>query len=233
MGKGGHGHGGWGHGPGFGHGGFHGGGWGHGPAPFWGPRPGAVVAAAAVGVGAGCIIASHRRPARYHRYGQRVIIVAPPAGVVLQPHERMVQIQRPYGVPAGTAVEVDIEGRQYYVTIPEGVPEGGAFSAQVPLQTGPVVAQAAPAQPQVAQAQYAPQPQQYAQPQQYEQQQQQQYAPPPQQAAPPSYESPLPPGWEEKKTPDGKPYYVDHNTKSTHWERPAPAPPSYGAPPAY
>mgnify|MGYP003312956374 CR=1 FL=1 len=85
-----------------------------------------------------------------------VIIVAPPAGVVLQPHERMVQIQRPYGVPAGTAVEVDIEGRQYYVTIPEGVPEGGTFNAQVPLQTGPVVAQAAPAQPQVI---YAPQPQ--------------------------------------------------------------------------
>ncbi|KAH8094188.1 ubiquitin protein ligase [Aureococcus anophagefferens] len=94
----------------------------------------------------------------------------------------MVQIQRPYGVAAGTAVEVDIEGRQYYVTIPEGVPEGGTFNAQ---------------------------------------------------RRRPTYESPLPPGWEEKFTPEGKPYYVDHNTKSTHWERPAPAPPSYGAPPAY
>ena len=52
------------------------------------------------------------------------------------------------------------------------------------------------------------------------------------QAPPPAYgAAPLPPGWEEKKTPDGKPYYVDHNTKTTHWERPqAPAaPPAYGA----
>ena len=30
----------------------------------------------------------------------------------------------------------------------------------------------------------------------------------------------LPPGWEERKTGDGKSYYVDHNTKRTVWERP-------------
>ena len=196
------------------------------------------MAAVGLGVGAGMIYATHRRPARYHRYGQRVIIVAPPAGVVLQAHERMVQIQRPYGVAPGMAVEVEVEGRHYYVTIPEGVPEGANFTAQVPLDQAAPLAQAAPAaQPAVAQAQYAPaQAQQYPpQQQQYPpQQQQQQYAqPPPAAAAPPSYEAPLPPGWEEKFTPEGKPYYVDHNTKSTHWERPAPAPPSYGAPPAY
>ncbi|KAI8639663.1 hypothetical protein BD408DRAFT_261479 [Parasitella parasitica] len=39
---------------------------------------------------------------------------------------------------------------------------------------------------------------------------------------------PLPPGWEEKFTPEGRPYYVDHNTRSTHWEKPAPGPPAYG-----
>jgi hypothetical protein len=31
---------------------------------------------------------------------------------------------------------------------------------------------------------------------------------------------PLPPGWEERRTPKGKIYYVDHNTRTTTWERP-------------
>lgn len=31
---------------------------------------------------------------------------------------------------------------------------------------------------------------------------------------------PLPPGWEQKQTPKGKLYYVDHKTKTTTWERP-------------
>ena len=46
--------------------------------------------------------------------------------------------------------------------------------------------------------------------------------------------SAVPPGWEAKMTPDGKPYYIDHNTKTTHWSPPAAAPagpPGY-APPA-
>ena len=29
----------------------------------------------------------------------------------------------------------------------------------------------------------------------------------------PSTDAPLPPGWEEKKTPDGRVYYIDHNTR--------------------
>ena len=33
----------------------------------------------------------------------------------------------------------------------------------------------------------------------------------------------LPPGWEERRTPDGEPYYVDHNTRSTSWLDPRPA----------
>lgn len=32
--------------------------------------------------------------------------------------------------------------------------------------------------------------------------------------------APLPPGWEEKVAPNGRVYYVDHNTKSTSWTRP-------------
>lgn len=30
----------------------------------------------------------------------------------------------------------------------------------------------------------------------------------------------LPRGWELKRAPDGKPYYVDHNTGTTHWTPP-------------
>ncbi len=31
----------------------------------------------------------------------------------------------------------------------------------------------------------------------------------------------LPTGWEQKISPDGKAYYVDHNTRTTHWQPPA------------
>lgn len=30
----------------------------------------------------------------------------------------------------------------------------------------------------------------------------------------------LPPGWDMRYTEDGQPYYVDHNTKTTHWDPP-------------
>lgn len=30
----------------------------------------------------------------------------------------------------------------------------------------------------------------------------------------------LPPGWQLSYTADGKPYYIDHNTKTTHWTIP-------------
>lgn len=33
--------------------------------------------------------------------------------------------------------------------------------------------------------------------------------------------APLPPGWEERKTPEGKSFYVDHTTKTTTWTRPS------------
>ncbi|CCW71145.1 unnamed protein product [Phytomonas sp. Hart1] len=37
----------------------------------------------------------------------------------------------------------------------------------------------------------------------------------------------LPPGWQLAYTPDGKPYYIDHNTKTTHWTMPSTAFESY------
>ena len=30
----------------------------------------------------------------------------------------------------------------------------------------------------------------------------------------------LPPGWEQATTPEGQVYYIDHNTRTTHWELP-------------
>ena len=74
-------------------------GWGLGG--FFAPRR---PLATAVGLTAGAVIlASRTRPARYHRYGRPVVVVAPPQGVVLQQNERMVQVERPQGVPAGTS----------------------------------------------------------------------------------------------------------------------------------
>ncbi|KAF9475646.1 HECT-domain-containing protein [Pholiota conissans] len=32
--------------------------------------------------------------------------------------------------------------------------------------------------------------------------------------------NPLPPGWERRMDPQGRPYYVDHNTRQTTWHRP-------------
>lgn len=40
---------------------------------------------------------------------------------------------------------------------------------------------------------------------------------------------PLPPRWEVRHDPYGRRYYVDHNTRSTYWERPTPLPPGWEA----
>ncbi|XP_076827219.1 NEDD4-like E3 ubiquitin-protein ligase WWP1 isoform X1 [Brachyhypopomus gauderio] len=42
-----------------------------------------------------------------------------------------------------------------------------------------------------------------------------------------SASDPLPPGWEQRKDPHGRTYYVDHNTRTTTWERPQPLPPGW------
>lgn len=39
-------------------------------------------------------------------------------------------------------------------------------------------------------------------------------------ATTPSSNEVLPEGWEERKTPNGRVYYVNHVTKSTQWDRP-------------
>ncbi|XP_029554857.1 NEDD4-like E3 ubiquitin-protein ligase WWP1 isoform X1 [Salmo trutta] len=52
-------------------------------------------------------------------------------------------------------------------------------------------------------------------------------AKPRQQAPNAGTSDPLPPGWEQRKDPHGRTYYVDHNTKTTTWERPQPLPPGW------
>ncbi|XP_053492225.1 NEDD4-like E3 ubiquitin-protein ligase WWP1 isoform X2 [Ictalurus furcatus] len=42
-----------------------------------------------------------------------------------------------------------------------------------------------------------------------------------------STSDPLPSGWEQRKDPHGRTYYVDHNTRTTTWERPQPLPPGW------
>ena len=48
----------------------------------------------------------------------------------------------------------------------------------------------------------------------------------PQASAPPpsTLEAQLPPGWDKMVTEDGRTYYVDHATKSSHWQLPSDAP---------
>jgi len=107
--------------------------------------------------------------------------------------------------------------------------QAGGLGETLAASLGP--APARPAQnPAFAQPAYAPQPVQ--QPYAYVPQPvQQPYAQPVQQpvyeavvvdAPPPAYSSPgLPPGWETRVAPDGRQYYVNHNTHTTSWERPA------------
>ena len=47
--------------------------------------------------------------------------------------------------------------------------------------------------------------------------------PAPMEAVPPAG---LPPGWERSTAPDGRVFFIDHNTQTTHWTPPA-APPAY------
>lgn len=58
------------------------------------------------------------------------------------PGERMVQVQCPPGVRAGTTIRIVVDGRPYDVVVPAGVYEGGIFFAKILVQ--PVVAEAVP-----------------------------------------------------------------------------------------
>ncbi|XP_078607759.1 NEDD4-like E3 ubiquitin-protein ligase WWP2 isoform X1 [Branchiostoma floridae x Branchiostoma japonicum] len=49
----------------------------------------------------------------------------------------------------------------------------------------------------------------------------------PQNGPTPAGQEPLPPGWETRIDPHGRPYYVDHTTRTTTWERPQPLPPGW------
>jgi E3 ubiquitin-protein ligase NEDD4 len=37
-------------------------------------------------------------------------------------------------------------------------------------------------------------------------------------------DTPLPVGWERRETPDGRAFYIDHNTRTNTWERPTTSP---------
>jgi hypothetical protein len=50
-------------------------------------------------------------------------------------------------------------------------------------------------------------------------------SPSPSPAAPTVDSRPLPSGWEIKYAPNGKPYFVDHNTRNTTWQDPRGPPP--------
>ena len=39
----------------------------------------------------------------------------------------------------------------------------------------------------------------------------------------PAFATVMPSGWEAVVSPEGKTYYIDHNTRSTHWSPPAAA----------
>jgi len=43
----------------------------------------------------------------------------------------------------------------------------------------------------------------------------------------PADDEPLPAGWEIRLDQYGRRYYVDHNTRSTYWEKPTPLPPGW------
>lgn len=47
------------------------------------------------------------------------------------------------------------------------------------------------------------------------------------QSAQPADDEPLPAGWEIRFDQFGRRYYVDHNTRSTYWEKPTPLPPGW------
>ena len=73
----------------------------------------------------------YRRPARYHRYSPRVVVVStPPAGVVVGANERLVQLTCPSEAGPGAALEIQVDGRLYYVTVPDGVGPGQPFQAR-------------------------------------------------------------------------------------------------------
>uniref|UniRef100_A0A6S8B3I3 WW domain-containing protein n=2 Tax=Aureoumbra lagunensis TaxID=44058 RepID=A0A6S8B3I3_9STRA len=113
---------------------------------------------------------------------------------------RMVECRRPVGAAIGSQIRIVVENLPYNVTIPPGVAEGGIFHVQIPIPTQQPVA-ATPAQMPIATPVSHNTAATVA-------------------TAPALVHESLPPGWEEKVAPDGRTYYVDHNTRTTHWDRP-------------
>ena len=129
----------------------------------------------------------------------------PPQQQQQQSPGRVVRVARPKGAPAGAVLTITFEGASYNVTVPPGVAEGGLFEANIPLPQR--AAQYAQAVPEQAHAHQPHQP--IATP----------VASLVSAPEPPLYG--LPPGWEEKRAPDGRRYFANHNTKQTTWDAPS------------
>ena len=78
------------------------------------------------------------RPRRRRDFARSASAAAPR----LRPPSQ-VQVVRPSGAPPGTSLEINVEGRNYYVPVPPGVAEGGIFLAKVPISAQAPVAVAA------------------------------------------------------------------------------------------
>mmetsp|Transcript_25233 Transcript_25233/g.58672 ORF Transcript_25233/g.58672 Transcript_25233/m.58672 type:complete len:328 (+) Transcript_25233:187-1170(+) len=141
---------------------------------FFGPPrggPGLVGALVTGAVVGGAIAATRPPPPRYgygpprRRYHRQIVVVREqPAGMApLGPNERLILITCPEGVSAGGTLEIEVEGQNFQVTVPQGIWAGKKFYARVQL-----VVQ----QPQATATATAAPVQQYQQPQQQQQQQQ-------------------------------------------------------------
>jgi len=143
-----------------GHGGHHGGHGGHhifgSPSHRHhhqlghGPYPGATLLAGALLGGAvgfsaprpqpTTVVYSAPRPPppcayrRGERYRQVVVVREPPRGTaaVVAPSEQLVLVTCPHGVRPGDAIEIEVEGRAFSVTIPQGIGPGQPFYAKIP-----------------------------------------------------------------------------------------------------
>ena len=178
------------------HGGWHGGGWGHGWGGGWGwgPRWGWGGWWGPGPLVAGAVVGAGAAGA-YYASAPRTTVVT-----MADPNYRMVECRRPVGAPVGAQLRIEVDGRPYNVVVPDGVPENGVFHVRIPIgapQAAPQVATATPATTTSTSSPSNPF------------------------SAPPEYSSDdLPQGWEQKTTTDGRPYYVDHINKTTHWDRP-------------
>ena len=94
---------------------------------------GALVTGAVVG---GVVAATRPPPPAYYhggRYRQVVVVRDQPRGVPpCGPNERLIMVACPSNSRPGERLEIEVEGRPYAITIPNGVSPGQHFYVRVP-----------------------------------------------------------------------------------------------------